>query len=152
LKRRVVIVLLFLTAFSLMGSLLTPPVPSADADQALLTGARIAPGVLAILSRSCVNCHSEATRYPWYSYVAPVSWLIESDVARGRRHLDLSHWSEYPRLRQMRSLSEIANQVKDGDMPLWYYTLIHRDAKLSAADVNAVFEWTQTERARLIGQ
>ena len=67
-------------------------------------------------------------------------------------HLNFSRWSEYPVARQERSLSEIANQVKDREMPLPQYTWIHRDAKLSEADVNAVFQWTQTERARLIAE
>ena len=124
----------------------------AHAGDPLLAGARIDPQVLSIIQRSCRDCHSEATQYPWYSYVAPVSWLVESDVDGGRRHLNLSHWSEYPLARRERSLSEIANQVKDRDMPLPQYTWIHRDARLSAADVDAVFQWTQTERARLIAE
>src|SRR5439155_1386831 len=81
--------------------------------------------------------------------VAPISWLIERDVAEGRNHLNLSQWSEYSLQRRERSLSEIANQVKDGEMPLRQYTLIQRNAKLSEADVNAIFQWTQVERARL---
>ena len=115
-----------------------------------MSGARIDPRVLSIIERSCGDCHSETTYYPWYSYVAPVSWLIQSDVSGGRKHLNLSHWSDYPLLRRERSLSEIANQVKDGGMPLPQYTLIHRNARLSPADANAIFQWTQTERARLI--
>ena len=62
----------------------------------------------------------------------------------------LSRWNEYSRVRQERSLSEIANQVKDRDMPLWSYTLMHREARLSDSEVAALFRWTQTERSRLI--
>ena len=133
-----------------LASALTPPDKSGDAARPLLAGARIDPRVLALLEKSCGDCHSERTVYPWYSYVAPVSWLVESDVARGRRRLNLSRWNESPLVRQERSLSEIANQVKDGDMPLPYYTLIHRNTRLSTDDVSAIFQWTQTERARLI--
>jgi hypothetical protein len=144
----------FLT-FSLMGllavaSLLTPPDKSGDTTAPLLASASVDPKVLSLLERSCGDCHSERTVYPWYSYVAPVSWLVQSDVASGRRHLNLSRWNDYPLVRRQRSLSEIANQVKDGDMPLPYYTLIHPNARLSAADVDAIFQWTQAERARLI--
>jgi hypothetical protein len=117
-----------------------------------LPGAKIDPQVLSIIQRSCQDCHSEATHYPWYSFVAPVSWLIESDVSGGRLHLNLSRWSDYPLARKERSLSEIANQVKDRDMPLVPYTWIHRKAKLAEADVSAVFQWTQAERARLIAE
>jgi hypothetical protein len=62
----------------------------------------------------------------------------------------MSRWSEYPPLRQERCLSEIANQVKDRDMPLWYYTIMHQGTALSETEVAAVFKWTQAERSRLI--
>ena len=142
-------------AFSLVGllavtSVMTPPDKSGDTAAPLLAGARVDPKVLSLFERSCGDCHTERTVYPWYSYVAPVSWLVQSDVASGRRHLNLSRWNDYTLVRRERSLSEIANQVKDGDMPLSYYTLIHRNARLSPADVNAIFQWTQAERARLI--
>ena len=80
----------------------------------------------------------------------PVSWLIASDVSRGRMHLNFSKWSEYSIIRRERALSEIANQVKDGEMPLFSYLLIHRDARLSEVDTEAIFQWTQAERTRLI--
>src|ERR1700730_1266377 len=134
--------------FSLLGlivvlSALTPPTTVDNGGGPLLSGATIDAHVLSIIERSCQDCHSERTHYPWYSYVAPVSWLIESDVAGGRSRLNLSRWSDYSLQRRQRSLSEIANQVKDGDMPLSEYTLIHRNARLSEADVNAIFRWTQ---------
>ena len=133
-------------------SLATMPSKSTAAGNAILDGAQIDPDVRAILERSCQDCHSEATHYPWYSYVAPVSFLIRNDVIRGREHLNLSRWSEYSLTRKERSLSEIANQVKDRDMPLPQYTFIHRHARLSDADIDAVFKWTQSERLRLIAR
>ena len=66
--------------------------------------------------------------------------------------MNLSRWDQYPLARRERLLSEIANQVKDGDMPLPQYLLIHRNAVLSPADVTAIFQWTQAERARLIAE
>ena len=135
-----------------VASLLTLPVKSDKAGAPLLAGAQIDPSVLAILKKSCQDCHSEATSYPWYSYVAPVSFLIQSDVTRGRTHLNLSRWNEYPQVRKERSLSEIANQVKDHEMPLLQYTLLHPGARLSESDVNAIFQWTQAERSRLIAE
>jgi len=89
-------------------------------------------------------------RYPWYSYVFPVSLLIADDVKAGREHLNFSDWPQYSVVRRERALSEIANQVQDGGMPLTIYTWMHRNAKLSEADVDAIFAWTQTERMRLI--
>lgn len=151
-KGRLRLLVFGLAGLMAVASVLTPPAKSDRAGDPLLAGAKIDPGVLALIERSCGDCHSEKTIYPWYSYVAPVSWLVESDVVRGRQHLNLSRWSEYPLVRRERSLSEIANQVKDGEMPLPQYTLIHRNARLSDADVSAIFQWTQAERARLIAE
>lgn len=138
-----------LVAFA-ASSIFTWPWPSSARGTPLLSGAKIDPRVRWALERSCRDCHSDATRYPWYSYVPPVSWLIASDIRGGRKHLNFSRWSEYSFVRQERALSEIANQVKDGEMPLFSYLLIHRDARLSEADAEAIFQWTQAERIRLI--
>lgn len=135
----------------LIATIFTQPDKSGNAALPLFEGARIEPQVLSIFERSCGDCHSERTVYPFYSYVAPSSWLVTSDVRGGRRHFNMSHWNEYPLVRRERLLSEIANQVKDRDMPLSYYTWIHRHAVLSDADIDAIFRWTQAERARLIG-
>lgn len=149
-KRRLRITLLCLIVLMAAASMWTRPRRSDAAGLPLLAGAEVDPRVLATLERSCGDCHSEATSYPWYTYAAPVSWWIERHVTEGRRHLNLSRWGEYSLVRRERSLSEIANQVKDGDMPLAQYTLLHPWARLSEADVNAIFGWTQKERARLI--
>jgi Haem-binding domain len=116
----------------------------------LLAGAQASRQTMDIINRSCRDCHSEQTTYPWYSYVAPISWLIQRDVKRGREHLNFSQWPEYSLLRRERCLSEIANQVADGDMPLPLYVFVHRSARLSPQDAKALFDWTQTERSRLI--
>jgi hypothetical protein len=118
----------------------------------LLSGAHIPDDVRSTIERSCRDCHSETTHYPWYAYIAPVAFLINSDVSSGRRRLNFSKWSDYTVIRRERYLSEIANQVKDGGMPLSVYTLIHRNAKLSDSDIEAIFNWTQAERARLINE
>jgi hypothetical protein len=144
---RIIAVVLGLVA---VASLLSRPHRSEKADAPLLEGANVPPRVRAAIERSCRDCHSEATRYPWYSYIAPISWLIKNDVEGGRKHLNFSTWSEYSVIRRERCLSEIANQVQDGGMPMSIYTFMHRDAKLSKADVDAIFQWTQEERNRLI--
>ena len=131
-------------------SLWTAPPKSVTPGAPLLQSVQVPPNVRTILERSCQDCHSDRTRYPWYSYVAPVSLLIGSDVKAGRARLNLSRWDEYSLTRQFRFLSEIANQVQEREMPLAVYTLMHRDARLSDSDIRCVFRWTQTERLRLI--
>jgi hypothetical protein len=143
-------IVLWTVAFFAVASVLTLPAKSDKAGAPLLAGAQIDPHVLALFERSCQDCHSENTRYPWYSYVAPVSWLIKYDVSGGRKHMNLSQWQDYPLQRRERLLSEIANQVKDRDMPVPQYLLIHRNARPSDTEIDAIFQWTQKERARLI--
>jgi len=140
-----------IAAVVVVGSLATLP-PRGSAHGPLLAGARIDESTAAIFRRACRDCHSEETRFPWYSYVAPVSWLVRRDVTRGREWLNLSRWSEYPLVRKERLLSEIANQVEDREMPLPKYAWMHREAQLTDAEVEAIFRWTQAERARLIAE
>ena len=141
---------LLIGAFLVAASLWTAPPKSVTPGAPLLQGIPVPPDVRTILERSCQDCHSDRTRYPWYSYVAPVSLLVGSDVKAGRARLNLSRWDEYSLTRQLRFLSEIANQVQEREMPLAVYTLLHRDARLSDSDIRCVFRWTQTERLRLI--
>ena len=133
-------------------SLLSRPSQSAGAERPLLAGAQVDPQVLAIFERACQDCHSYRTHYLWYSYIAPISWWTENHVSSGRRHLNFSTWESYPLTRKERLLTGIANQVKEREMPLSSYLLIHQEARLSDADIDTVFQWTQKERARLFGE
>jgi len=97
--------------------------------------------VRAMLRRACYDCHSNETRWPWYSHVAPVSWLVAHDVHEARKHLNFSTWNQYNAKRQARKLNEVWEEVDEGEMPLWYYLAIHRDAVLSDADRALLREW-----------
>jgi cytochrome c len=88
-----------------------------------------------VLIEKCADCHSDATRWPLYSDIAPVSWLIEHDVVEGREHLNLSHWQELSPDRQQVLSQEIVQQVKRGTMPPLPYRLMHWRARLISADV-----------------
>ncbi|MEE2703186.1 MAG: heme-binding domain-containing protein [Myxococcota bacterium] len=79
--------------------------------------------------RACRDCHSNETVWPWYSYVAPVSWLVSSDVNEGREHLNVSDWG-----RPDQHGDEAAEMVREGDMPLWFYLPLHARARLSPAE------------------
>jgi len=91
-----------------------------------------------ILVAKCADCHSDATRWPIYSKIAPVSWLVEHDVAEGRKHLDFSRWQNFSPDRQQVLTQEIVRQVKHGAMPPLPYQILHRNARLSSADVAAL--------------
>jgi len=96
------------------------------------------PEVQALLQRACYDCHSNETRWPWYSYIAPVSFLIARDVREGRRELNFSIWNQYNQGRKMRKFKEIVEQLEKGNMPQWYYVLIHAEAKLSDGEREAI--------------
>jgi cytochrome c len=115
----------------------------------LLSGADVDPAVLQVVERSCQNCHSEKTEWPWYSRVAPMSWLVEGDVAKARSRMNLSRWDEYTVERQEEILASIGTLARSGEMPPPRYTAIHSDAKLSAQERELVYEWSHAERRRL---
>ncbi len=102
----------------------------------LLAGAEVDAGTIKILERSCQNCHSERRQWPWYSYVAPLSWMIEADVNTGRSHMNLSRWSSYSVDQQRDILTRLGVEVRTRQMPLPRYLQLHPDARLSQAIVH----------------
>lgn len=99
------------------------------------------PDVMRVLDRSCADCHSNRTVWPWYSHVAPVSWLVASDVAEAREHVNLSTWGALDPKRQDHHREEMWEEVEDGEMPLWTYRLMHPAARLSDADRAVLRRW-----------
>lgn len=102
-----------------------------------------------ILRRACYDCHSNQTVWPWYSQIAPVSWLVAHDVKEGRRELTFSKWSTYNAKKRTKKLKEIAKEVGEGAMPPWYYVLVHSDAQLADADRETLRAWTVEETGKL---
>ena len=87
------------------------------------------PTTAALVQTSCGDCHSNKTKWLWYSNIAPVSWLIQNDVDGGRRNLNFSEWDK-----PQDGASDIIEQIQNGSMPPRQYTLIHRGAGLSQAE------------------
>ena len=96
-----------------------------------------------------MNCHSEKTSWPWYSHLAPASWLVEYDVKRARERLNLSRWDSLDAAEQRLRLTAIATVIENREMPLHRYVLFHPGVKLSPYDSIQVIEWTHAERRRL---
>jgi len=101
--------------------------------------------VMTILRKSCFDCHSNETVWPWYSYVAPVSWLVASDVEDGRRHLNFSVWDTYNERRRNHKIKECGEEVEEGEMPLKIYLPAHPEAKLTSAEVETIVSWSKGE-------
>jgi Haem-binding domain len=125
------------------------PMKTETSQAPLLTDAPVESSVMAIFTRSCQNCHSEKTDWPWYSYVAPMSWMIEKDVQQGRSHMNLSRWYEYSDEQKQQILSRMASLVRNRQMPLPRYLLLHPEAKLSDAEVDQLYQSARKERKRL---
>lgn len=121
--------------------------PTTDPGRAMDARVAVPAPVRAILDRACADCHSHYVRWPWYSQVAPVSWLVADDVRAGRRHLNFSDWNQLDRKGRPRDtkkqLDKICEEVTEGGMPLRSYALVHRDARLSEADVKTVCDWAR---------
>jgi cytochrome c len=100
-----------------------------------LNGAPMPDAAKRILIAKCADCHSNATKWPIYSNVAPVSWLLDRDVAEGRQHLNFSRWQDFSAERQQVLAQEIVQQARHGAMPPLPYRLLHWRAHLTSADV-----------------
>jgi hypothetical protein len=94
-----------------------------------------------ILKVSCNDCHSNTTHYPWYSKIQPVAWLLADHIAEGKRELNFSTFADYPAYRRYKKFKEIGEQVRDGDMPLFSYTIPHRNAVLDSRQKLILENW-----------
>lgn len=120
--------------------------PQTPESQSIYAKEKMPSTVRAVFGNSCSNCHSNETVWPWYSHVAPVSWMIASDVHEARRKMNFSEWGQYPASKREDKLEEICEQVTNGDMPDPKYLLIHRAARLGSAERDAVCQWTEDSR------
>lgn len=106
--------------------------------------------VRVLLSRACLNCHSNQTQWPWYSEIAPLSWVIADDVKRGRRELNFSVWKQNSRENKAHLLEEAAELVSEKEMPPWSYRLFHPEARLSESEIKTLVNWISQERQQLL--
>ena len=95
-----------------------------------------------ILKRSCYDCHSNETEWPWYSYVAPVSWLVSHDVIEGREELNFSDWKHFEKDADI--IEEIYEETEEGEMPLPKYLFTHPGAKVSEEEMLILKDWART--------
>jgi len=99
--------------------------------------------VKATLEHACYDCHSDRTRYPWYAEIQPVGWWLANHVKDGKRHLNFSAFGTYEAKRAARKMKQTIEEIRDEEMPLSSYTLIHHDARLSNEDRSALEAWAQ---------
>ena len=123
--------------------------PAVDESKTIYASLSVPPEIKAILERSCTDCHSHGTTWPWYSTIAPISWLTARDVKNGRSSMNLSTWGTYKKTRQANKLDQIFTEISEDKMPLKPYRLMHPGAALSKDEIDRMCRWAEKERDRL---
>lgn len=102
--------------------------------------------VMLVLKESCFDCHSDFTRYPWYSNITPVNYWMDGHVKHGKGELNFSKWSSYSVKRKDHKLEETVEMIENGEMPLPSYTWTHKEAKLTDTQIKAIKNWVERVR------
>src|SRR5690606_32261966 len=102
-----------------------------------------------LLKNACYDCHSDNTRYPWYSNIQPAAWLMRKHITEGKAELNFNEFGTYSGRKQKSKLKSMMSQIEDNEMPLWSYTVMHHDAKLSREEKKAVIEYLDSLRENL---
>ena len=105
--------------------------------------------VLKVLEAACFDCHSNNTKYPWYSWVQPFGWILANHIRKGKEDLNFSEFGSYSVRRQLSKLTGVANSINDGSMPLSSYTLLHKTARLSKDEKALLINWVLKTRDSL---
>ncbi len=101
------------------------------------------------IKASCYDCHSNNTNYPWYSKIQPGAWFMQDHISKGKEELNFNSFGDYSGRRKKSKLKSIISQIRDDEMPIASYTLIHRDAKLSEEDKTTLNKWLTNLRDSL---
>jgi hypothetical protein len=125
----------------------TNPTVDDNKDFIRLTNPPAEIGIL--IKNACYDCHSHNTKYPWYTDVAPVSWLIKEHINNGRRNLNFSTWPDYQESKKAHKIDECIEVVKSGEMPMKAYVMLHEEAEFSQDQKMALLTWFNVLRDSL---
>ena len=141
-RKRILIILAILFAILQFIPANRPEV-TMDNPNDLLSNNEIDPAISSLIRTSCYDCHSNETHYPWYAYVAPVSFLVSRDTKEGRGEMNFSDWEKLSKIEKAEMLDEISEEVEEGEMPMKIYPIIHPDAKLSDDQRQSIIDWAE---------
>lgn len=102
-----------------------------------------------VLKNSCYDCHSNESVWPWYSYVAPVSYFLADHVKDGRKHLNFSEWGNLDSAKMKKKLNEIIEEINEGEMPLSSYLLLHPEAEMTPEKIKLIVDWAENYKLSL---
>ena len=117
--------------------------PPIDNTETLEAAVAVPPDISLILGRSCNDCHTNKTIYPWYANIQPSGWFLKDHIDEGKQNLNLSKFNTFDTKKKIKKLEEICEQVESAEMPLPSYLYIHWDAKLSDSERKALCDWTK---------
>lgn len=123
--------------------------PPYVASESITAHVDVPTDVLSTIERSCLDCHSHRTEWPWYSAIAPASWLVARHAEHGREYVNFDGWSAYSAYERQDLYGEIAEVVENGEMPLPMYLPLHPEAKLTEAERAALATWAKAQQARV---
>ena len=123
--------------------------PAIVQAETLEAAVSVPPDVSLILGRSCNDCHSNTTIYPWYSNIQPAAWFLKNHIDDGRRQLNFSVFNTYTAKRKAKKLEEVCEQVESKEMPLPSYLWIHWDSILKDTEAKALCDWANQEKAKI---
>jgi len=121
-----------------------------DPEIDVLTFSTIPDSLANMLKNSCYDCHSNHTIYPWYSYISPVSWMLEKHINKGKKKLNLSNFGDLEKSQKIGALADLCDVMESGSMPLKSYLVIHRDARLKDSEITAFCNWSELEALRIM--
>ena len=119
------------------------PVVETNNPEDIIQSGLVSQDVAALLKKSCYDCHSNESVYPWYSHIAPSSWLVAKDIREGREELNFSNWNDYDMMEKLGLLDDISIQIGEGEMPMEIYLLMHPSSKLDDAQRQLIIEWAE---------
>lgn len=153
-KARVKKVLVALVVFLVLIQIFQPrrTNPPTLPSRSLAAHVRVPEDVHSSLIQSCGDCHSNQTHWPWYSHVAPLSWVITDDVNEGRRHMNFEDWEAQEDPKQANDrLVDICEEIKKQGMPPFSYRLVHKDIRLKPQEIASICSWSQAFQANSVG-
>ncbi len=115
-----------------------------EADKQITAVAEIPENVETIFKKACYDCHSNNTVYPWYSHIQPIYFWLDGHIKDGKKHFNFDEFASYKLRKQYHKMEEFIEMVKEDNMPLKSYVLIHDDAKLSVEEKTTITNWAQS--------
>ena len=141
-------ILLFLLAAFIVIQFFHPKRNKAEGNQPNYIGNTfpVPADVKSILEKTCNDCHSNNTRYPWYTNIQPVHWYMDKHIRVGKKEMNLDEYTTRSLRYQYKKMEDLKEQIKDGEMPLESYTWIHKNAKLTEEEKNKLIAWADEIR------